>query len=49
MPELRQAVVGIDLGTQGVRVIAVTVDGDVLAKTTLPLPPQTEGLPEGWH
>jgi len=49
MPELRQVVVGIDLGTQGVRVIAVTVDGDVLAKTSVPLPPQPEGLPEGWH
>jgi D-ribulokinase len=46
---LRQAVVGIDLGTQGVRVIAVTAEGDVLAKTSVPLPPQAEGLPEGWH
>lgn len=49
MAERRQVVVGIDLGTQGVRVVAVTADGDVLARTSMTLPPQPEGLPEGWH
>ncbi len=44
-----QAVIGIDLGTQGVRVAAVTSKGQILATAAQDLPPQTGGLPSGWH
>ncbi|MGV8026027.1 MAG: FGGY-family carbohydrate kinase [Anaerolineaceae bacterium] len=49
MSEQRQAVLGIDLGTQGVRIIAVTPDGEVLARSAVDLPLQKKELPEGWH
>lgn len=49
MSEQRQAVLGIDLGTQGVRIIAVTPDGEVLARGAVDLPLQKNELPEGWH
>ncbi|MBV9691622.1 MAG: FGGY-family carbohydrate kinase [Ktedonobacteraceae bacterium] len=34
-------VIGVDMGTQGVRGIAVTSDGTVLARASVPLPPHT--------
>ena len=40
MSEQRQAVLGIDSGTQGVRIIAVTPDGEVLARGAVDLPLQ---------
>jgi len=44
-----QAVIGIDLGTQGVRVAAVTSKGQILAAAAQDLPPQSGDLPSGWH
>ena len=49
MSNLNQAVVGIDLGTQGVRAIAVSVKGDVYAQVSLEMPVNIASLPEGWH
>jgi xylulokinase len=42
------AVIGIDLGTQGVRVLAVSPQGEVLAAAHSALPALRAGLPAGW-
>ncbi len=44
-----EAVLGIDLGTQGVRVVAVDQNGTILGTSAMPMPPQKSELPEGWH
>jgi D-ribulokinase len=49
MPEQKQAVLGIDLGTQGVRIIAVAQDGSVLVTSSVDLPTRASNLPDGWH
>lgn len=49
MTEPPQVVIGIDLGTQGVRTVAVTSTGQILAKAAKDLFKQGEGLPFGWH
>ncbi|MEX2212476.1 MAG: FGGY-family carbohydrate kinase [Phycisphaeraceae bacterium] len=40
---------GIDLGTGGVRVLAVRADGEVLASHSVPFEMTTSNLPAGWH
>ncbi len=42
-------VVGVDLGTQGVRAVAVDHHGALIAAVKERLPPSVEGLPPGWH
>lgn len=44
-------VVGIDVGTQGARALALGDDGDVLAEARIPFAAfaATAGLPAGWH
>ena len=42
-------VIGVDLGTQGVRAVAVTPEGTPLAWAREDLPPPASGLPSGWH
>ena len=44
----QEVVLGIDLGTQGVRILAVTPQGDVSAAAQASLSPVLTGLPEGW-
>lgn len=41
--------VGVDLGTQGVRAVAVDHRGALVAAVKEQLPPSGEGLPPGWH
>jgi D-ribulokinase len=43
-----KVVIGIDLGTQGARVLAVTPDGQVLASCSETLPMTQSLLPPGW-
>lgn len=43
-----EVVIGIDLGTQGVRCLAVTAEGKVLAQADVKLELSTPSLPEGW-
>ena len=43
-----QVVLGVDLGTQGVRIIAVTPQGEVAAAVQATLSPASPELPEGW-
>ena len=43
-----ELVIGIDLGTQGVRAIAVDMNGSVIASANEPLTPVTVQLPPGW-
>ncbi len=47
-PSHQQAVIGIDLGTQGVRILAVSPQGEILAAAQSALPDPIPGLPEGW-
>lgn len=49
MAEQKEVVVGIDLGTQGVRVVAVTREGAILGTSSVSMPAQKNELPEGWH
>lgn len=44
----RQVVIGIDLGTQGVRILAVSPEGEVVATTQSALSGALPGLPDGW-
>lgn len=46
---MKGVVVGVDLGTQGVRAVAVTGQGALMASAQQSLPPPLEGLPPGWH
>lgn len=41
-------VIGIDVGTQGARALAVTPTGDVAASAEQPFAPATRALPPGW-
>lgn len=45
-----QVVLGIDLGTQGVRILAVNPTGSIIASASerLPLPLDQSALPDGW-
>jgi len=43
-----QVVLGIDLGTQGVRILAVTPHGEVRAAAQAALAPAEGSLPDGW-
>jgi sugar (pentulose or hexulose) kinase len=45
---MNEFVIGIDLGTQGACAVAVTADGQVLAKAYQRLSYEPAGLPEGW-
>ncbi|RPJ50595.1 MAG: hypothetical protein EHM21_04660 [Chloroflexi bacterium] len=45
---MNEAVIGIDLGTQGARILAVSPGGQVLASVHQPLPPAARDLPPGW-
>jgi D-ribulokinase len=42
-------VIGVDLGTQGVRAVAVTPQGTPLSSGREDLPPPALGLPSGWY
>jgi sugar (pentulose or hexulose) kinase len=44
-----KVVIGLDLGTTGVRSIAVTPMGNLLGSAHHPLIPIQDELPEGWH
>ena len=44
----QKVVIGIDLGTQGVRVLGVSPIGEVAAAAHAALPGALPGLPEGW-
>jgi sugar (pentulose or hexulose) kinase len=44
-----KVVIGLDLGTTGVRSIAVTPSGNLLSSAHDPLIPIRQELPEGWH
>ena len=44
-----KVVIGLDLGTTGVRSIAVTPSGNLLSSAHQPLMPIQQELPEGWH
>ncbi len=43
-----EVVLGIDLGTQGGRILAVDRAGQVVASAHQPLPLQAQSLPPGW-
>ncbi|MBE0697861.1 MAG: hypothetical protein IH586_13145, partial [Anaerolineaceae bacterium] len=43
-----EVVLGIDLGTQGARVLAVSPAGEVIASAHQPLAPAAGDLPAGW-
>jgi D-ribulokinase len=45
---MNEVVIGIDLGTQGVRILAVDQAGNVLAAAHQPLPLAERDLPPGW-
>jgi D-ribulokinase len=45
---MAKVVIGIDLGTQGARAMAVTMNGDVLGSATQSLSPASATLPLGW-
>ena len=45
---MEEVVVGIDLGTQGIRALAVAADGRVVAGAQQSLPAAPGGLPAGW-
>jgi len=45
----KEAVIGVDLGTTGVRAIAVDSSGSVLGSAHSPLLSQQFDIPEGWH
>lgn len=45
---MKSLVMGIDIGTQGARVLVVSADGAVRARANQPLPPHQAGLPIGW-
>jgi xylulokinase len=45
---MNEVVIGIDLGTQGVRILAVDQAGQVLAAVHRPLPFAAQDLPPGW-
>lgn len=42
-------VMGIDVGTQGVRVLVVDAQGKPQASASMTLPPSSDVLPPGWH
>lgn len=44
-----EVVIGIDLGTSGVRSVAVGPDGCLVASSSRSLPVPREGLPTGWN
>jgi sugar (pentulose or hexulose) kinase len=44
-----KVVLGVDLGTQGVRILAVNQKGSVVAAAQEELPDALPGLPQGWH
>jgi len=45
---MTEIVIGLDLGTQGVRALAVDCKGEVLANAQESLPPGSTSLPAGW-
>lgn len=49
MPNESPLVIGIDIGTGGVRALAATIDGEVVATQAADFPVVPEHLPEGHH
>ena len=45
---MTKSLFGIDLGTQGARVLAVSPPGEVIAAAHQPLAPAAQDLPAGW-